>query len=82
MPVLEQLARRAFDGCRVLAAEPLGDGLRNSNFRLRLDAAPLPEIALRIYEHDPSLCQKEIDLGRLVAGAIRMAGSMASPFVS
>ncbi|MGA3074668.1 MAG: aminoglycoside phosphotransferase family protein [Bryobacteraceae bacterium] len=68
-PVLERIARTAFPGCRVLSSEPLGDGKRNANFKLHLDPAPAP-VVLRIYEHDPTLCQKEIDLMRLVSAAV------------
>jgi len=67
-PVLDRIVR-AFPGCRVLSSEPLGDGLRNANFKLHL--APWREpFVLRIYEHDASLCQKEIDLMRLVGGTV------------
>ena len=52
----------------MLASAPLGDGLRNANFKLYLDPAPEP-VVLRIYEHDASLCQKEIYLMRLVKAA-------------
>jgi len=68
-PVLERIAHTAFPGCRVLSSEPLGDGKRNANFRLQLDPASAP-VVLRIYEHDPSLCQKEVDLMRLVGGSV------------
>jgi aminoglycoside phosphotransferase (APT) family kinase protein len=69
VPVLERIVHAAFPGCRVLGSEPLGDGFRNANFKLQLDPAPEP-VVLRIYEHDPSLCQKEIDLMRLVGGTV------------
>jgi aminoglycoside phosphotransferase (APT) family kinase protein len=68
-PVLQRIVGTAFPGCRVLACEPLGDGLRNANFKLRLDPAREP-VVLRIYEHHASLCQKEIDLMRMVAGSV------------
>lgn len=67
--VLERIVLTAFPGCRVFASQPLGDGLRNANFKLRLDPAP-ETVVLRMYEHDASLCQKEIDLMRLVGGAV------------
>jgi len=38
--------------CRVVEMQPLGDGLRNANFKLRLDGQPEP-VVLRIYEHEP-----------------------------
>jgi len=68
-PVLEQIVRAAFPGSGVLACEPLADGLRNSNFKLYLDL-PIGPVVLRIYEHDASLCQKEIDLMRLVGATV------------
>jgi aminoglycoside phosphotransferase (APT) family kinase protein len=84
-PVLQRIVHAAFPGCRVLSSEPLGDGLRNANFKLylgkkdvhtivntaRRGRAPRPApVVLRIYEHDASLCQKEIDLMRLVGGTV------------
>jgi hypothetical protein len=54
----------AFPRCHIAAIEQLTDGLRNANFKLQLDSLPEP-IVLRIYEHDASLCQKEVDLIRL-----------------
>jgi aminoglycoside phosphotransferase (APT) family kinase protein len=68
-PVLDRIVHVAFPGCRVLSSEPLGDGKRNANFKLQLDPAPGP-VVLRIYEHDASLCQKEVDLMRLVGGSV------------
>jgi aminoglycoside phosphotransferase (APT) family kinase protein len=67
--VLERIVSTAFPRNRVLAAEPLGDGLRNSNFKLHLDSMR-DTIVLRIYEHDPSLCRKELDLLGLVGNSI------------
>jgi len=67
--VLDRIVHAAFPRRRVLACEPLGNGLRNANFKLQLDPAPEP-VVLRIYEHHASLCQKEIDLMRLVGGAV------------
>ena len=68
-PVLQRIANAAFPRSRVLSCEPLGDGLRHSNFKLLLDP-PRQPVVLRIYEHDPSLCPKEIDLMRLVRGPV------------
>jgi aminoglycoside phosphotransferase (APT) family kinase protein len=67
--VMKQLLQGPLFGSRVLAAEPAGDGLRNSNFKLHLDPSPEP-LLLRLYEHDASLCQKEIDVMRLVGGSV------------
>jgi aminoglycoside phosphotransferase (APT) family kinase protein len=66
---LQRIVHTAFPRARVIEIHPLGDGLRNSNFLLRLESVS-GQIVLRIYEHDPSLCQKEIDLMRLVAGSV------------
>jgi len=68
-PVLERIVRAAFPRCRVLSVESLGNGLRNANFKLQLDPVPEP-VVLRIYEHHASLCQKEIDLMRMVGGSL------------
>jgi aminoglycoside phosphotransferase (APT) family kinase protein len=63
------MIHRAFPRAAVISVEPLTEGFRNSNFKLRLDVKP-GTIVLRIYEHDHSLCQKEIDLLRLVSGSV------------
>jgi aminoglycoside phosphotransferase (APT) family kinase protein len=68
-PVLERIVHAAFPRRRVVDMQPLAGGLRNANFKLELDSAP-GFIVLRIYEHDASLCQKEIDLMRLLAGSV------------
>lgn len=67
--VVERMLHTAFPRCRVVEMQPLDGGLRNANFRLRLDS-PSNELVLRVYEHDASICQKEVDLLRLVAGAV------------
>jgi aminoglycoside phosphotransferase (APT) family kinase protein len=68
-PSLDRLLHGAFGPCRVLSVHPLSGGFRNANFKIQLDGRPSP-LVLRIYEHDPSLCQKEIDLLRLVAASV------------
>lgn len=67
-PVLERIVRTALPRCRLLAIQPLA-GLRNANFKLLLDRVPR-SVVLRIYEQDASLCRKELDLLRLVRGAV------------
>jgi fructokinase len=52
-----------------LQVRPLVDGLRNANFKVQIDTNP-GWVVLRVYEHDPSLCQKEIDLMRLVGASV------------
>jgi aminoglycoside phosphotransferase (APT) family kinase protein len=59
----------AFAGARILSATPLADGMRNANFKLHLDGGP-GRMVLRIYEHDVSLCQKELDLLRTLADRV------------
>ena len=66
---LDRMVHTAFPRCRVMEMQPLGDGLRNANFKLRLDGQPEP-VVLRIYEHDASLCRKELDLLRLAGGSV------------
>src|ERR1700684_4092431 len=68
-PVLERIVDTAFPRRRVSEMQPLVEGLRHANFKLRLDSAA-ESMVLRIYEHDASLCQKEIDLLRLVEGSV------------
>jgi aminoglycoside phosphotransferase (APT) family kinase protein len=64
---LERILRAASLSGRVLHIEPLTDGLRNANFKLRLDGAD-EVFVLRLYEHDASICQKEVDLIAAIAG--------------
>jgi aminoglycoside phosphotransferase (APT) family kinase protein len=71
-PALERILASALPGRRVIDLQPLTDGLRNANFKLRLNGTP-ELVVLRLYEHDASLCQKEIDLMRLVGGAVPVA---------
>jgi aminoglycoside phosphotransferase (APT) family kinase protein len=67
--LLERVVHTAFPHSRVLDVQPLADGWRNANFRVRLDSAPRL-IVLRIYEHDASICQKEVDLIGLLAASV------------
>lgn len=66
--VLERVVRTAFPHCHVAQMQPLTDGFRNANFKVQLDTSEL--VVVRIYEHDASLCQKEVDLFNLVAGSV------------
>ncbi len=67
--LLARLVQSAFPQSRVFDLEPLTDGFRNSNFKLHLDSHPEP-VVLRIYEHDPTLCQKEVDLLACLCGSV------------
>ena len=63
------MMERALGRCTVLDVQPLTDGLRNANFRISLDRAP-ECVVLRVYEHDASLCQKEVDLLQLIGRTV------------
>ncbi len=67
--VVERIVRVALPRSRVIDVQPFADGLRNANFKIQLDSTPKLAV-LRIYEHDASLCQKEIDLIRLIRGSV------------
>ncbi len=69
--ILQRIVSIAFPGCSVIDMQPLSDGLRNANFKLRLDSKS-ELIVLRLYEHDVSLCQKELDLMRLIGASVPM----------
>jgi aminoglycoside phosphotransferase (APT) family kinase protein len=69
--ILQRIVRIAFPGCDVIEMQPLSDGMRNANFKLRLDSRS-ELIVLRLYEHDASLCQKELDLMRLIGASVPM----------
>lgn len=68
-PDLDCLLQHALGNCTVIEVQPLTAGLRNANFKVRLDARD-GWIVVRIYEHDASLCQKEIDLLRVVGATV------------
>jgi fructokinase len=65
--MLERAVRRALPGCGSIEWQPLEAGHRNSNFKVLVDSRAF---VLRIYEHDVSLCRKELDLIRLVGGTV------------
>jgi aminoglycoside phosphotransferase (APT) family kinase protein len=67
--LVARMVQAAFPHGRAIELEPLADGFRNSNFKLRIDSLAEP-IVLRIYEHDPTLCQKEMDLLRFVGRSV------------
>jgi aminoglycoside phosphotransferase (APT) family kinase protein len=69
--LLQHIVQRALPGCRVVAAQALTGGLRNGNFKVQLDRPP-GFIVLRIYEHDASLCRKELDLIALIGRSVRV----------
>jgi hypothetical protein len=60
---MERVVRTAFPHLHVVQIKPLRDGFRNANFKVQLDTSEL--VVVRVYEHDASLFQKEVDLLRL-----------------
>jgi aminoglycoside phosphotransferase (APT) family kinase protein len=60
---------RVFPRRIVTEMQHLPDGFRNSNFKLVLEGCAEP-VVLRVYEHDASLCRKEADLIRFLAGSV------------
>lgn len=66
---MERIVHAVFPHSRVIDTERLTDDLRNANLRLRLDSRP-EFIVLRVYEHHPSFCQKELDLIGLLTGSV------------
>jgi hypothetical protein len=47
----DRLLRSAFGDCRISEIEPLAGGLRNANFKVKVDTRAA-WFVLRIYEHD------------------------------
>jgi aminoglycoside phosphotransferase (APT) family kinase protein len=67
--LLERMVHAAFPCARIHEIEPLTGGLRNANYKLRLDSMQ-EDLVLRIFEHDASLCQKELDLLQLIGDSV------------
>jgi aminoglycoside phosphotransferase (APT) family kinase protein len=63
--LIQPFAARA----RVLEAVALSGGLRNTNYRLRLSSLDEP-VVLRLFSADPSACEREAALARLVGGRV------------
>lgn len=66
---IEALIQPFAAGARVVEAVPLGGGLRNTNYRLRLSSRPEP-VVLRLFSADPSACPREAALARLVGAHV------------
>src|SRR5574338_137296 len=66
---LERMVRAGMPGVRIVGAERLRGGLRNTNYIVRLEGRP-EALVLRVYGNDASLCRKEADLLALVADAV------------
>ncbi len=67
--VLQKVVETALPGCSAADVQPLTDGFRNANFRIQLDSTP-EFVVLRMYEHDASLCRKEVDLLNLIRHSV------------
>lgn len=70
---LERIVGTAFPSRVVVDVQHLSDGLRNANFRLQIESisgSPSELVVLRIYEHDASLCRKEVDLLHLIGHSV------------
>lgn len=66
---VDRIVRSAFGSRQISTVSPLTDGFRNANFRIGL-TDPAERVVLRVYEHDPALCRKEVDLFRLIGGSV------------
>lgn len=64
-----RLIGTVFPRHRVVDAQLLAGGLCNTNLKVRLEPAA-PPVVLRIYDRDPSACQKEVDLLQLVGRTV------------
>jgi aminoglycoside phosphotransferase (APT) family kinase protein len=67
--LVDRIVQTAFPRSRAVGIQPLTEGWRNANFKLHVEGKAEP-IVLRIYEHDASICQKEVDLMRFVRGSV------------
>lgn len=66
---IQQRVRAAFPSARVLAAEPLHGGLRNSNYRVEISDPPT-RLVLRLYTADPAACRREATLAARLGGLV------------
>jgi len=62
---LARILEAALPGSCATEIEAFPEGRRNANFKLRISTSAVP-LVLRLYEHNPSICQKEVDLLGLV----------------
>jgi fructokinase len=66
--VFQEIIEHVFPQLRLLDALPL-ESLRNANFILNFGSSSTL-VVLRIYEHDPSLCRKELDLLAMIRNSV------------
>ena len=67
--ILQRVVKLAFPNSSPLDVQPLTEGFRNANFRIQLNSTP-EFVVLRIYEHDATLCRKEVDLFNLTRHSV------------
>ena len=68
---LQRILEAALPGTCATEIEALPEGKRNANFKLRVSTSAVA-LVLRLYEHNPSICQKEVDLLELVRAKVRV----------
>jgi len=66
---LDSILHAALGSHPISTIHPLTDGFRNANFKIEFADGSEP-VVLRLYEHDPGICQKEVDLVRLVQESV------------
>jgi Ser/Thr protein kinase RdoA (MazF antagonist) len=79
---MELLVGRAMPGARVVAAQPLTSGLRNTNYRIELAGGA--RLLLRLYVADPEACAREAGLlaamtGRVAVPRLLYSDARATP---
>lgn len=67
--ILQKIVQLAFPHSSPFDVQPLTEGFRNANFRIQLNSTP-EFVVLRIYEHDVTLCHKEVDLFSLIRDSV------------
>jgi aminoglycoside phosphotransferase (APT) family kinase protein len=66
---IETLVKPVFGGKRVLAAERIGTGFSNCNYKIQLDGIDEPYL-LRLYRQDEEIADKELAISRLVGETV------------
>ncbi|TDF97190.1 phosphotransferase family protein [Paenibacillus piri] len=69
LPQIEALVGPVFGGKRVTAAERLGEGFSNSNYKLRIEGSREPYV-LRLYRGGPEVAGKELAISELIADSV------------
>jgi aminoglycoside phosphotransferase (APT) family kinase protein len=69
MNTVTEILASVMPGRAVLSMEPLEGGQRNTNLKLRVAGVP-GALVLRLYRHEVSLCQKELDLMKWIRDAV------------